>query len=267
MAGVDGLGRERPPRAVVLTIDNLGEASALERGERAAPTRRDPSVTRALPWLLDELDRNGLTATFFVEAINCELYPDAVREIAARGHELGHHGWSHETWGGLAPSDERDILARGVAAFAELGLKPRGFRPPGGELTPASAWLLRANGFDWCSPEGDRAVLEGGLAYIPFDWDLVDAYHLMRSFGALRASRGDPEVPRAPAELADWLAHRLAAGGFQTLILHPFLMLDEAWAAGVAEVLAAAAALVRDGLTSVVPGGVFADWLGGARRS
>ena len=98
MARVDRFGPEGLPGALVLTIDNLGEASALERGEAFAPTRRDPSVTQALPWLLDELDRHGLTATFFVEAINCELYPDAVAGIAARGHELGHHGWSHEQW-------------------------------------------------------------------------------------------------------------------------------------------------------------------------
>ena len=98
MARVDGSDPERLPSTLVLTIDNLGEASALERGEQRAASGRDPSVTRALPWLLRELDRHQLTATFFVEAINCELYPHAVRAIAARGHELGHHGWSHENW-------------------------------------------------------------------------------------------------------------------------------------------------------------------------
>jgi peptidoglycan/xylan/chitin deacetylase (PgdA/CDA1 family) len=261
MGGVDRLVPAGPASALVLTIDNLGEASALERGEQPLPTGRDPSVTRALPWLLDELDRRGLTATFFVEAINCELYPDAVAGIAARGHELGHHGWSHEQWTDLAPDQERDMLARGIKAFQALGLRPRGFRPPGGELTPASPDLLRAHGFEWCSPAGREARIEDGLVYVPFDWELVDAYHLMDSFGALRASRGDPQPRRSPAELADWLTHRLAAGGRQTLILHPFLMLDEAWAAGVAEVLASVAELARDGLTSVVPGGVFADWL------
>jgi peptidoglycan/xylan/chitin deacetylase (PgdA/CDA1 family) len=262
MAAVDGQRAERLPQpsTLVLSFDNLGEASALERGQRATPTRRDPSVTWALPWLLGELDRHGLTATFFVEAINCELYPDAVREIAARGHELGHHGWSHETWRDLSPEAERDALARGVDAFAKLGLRTRGFRPPGGELTPHSPALLREHGFDWCSPEGDRAAVDDGLAYVPFDWELVDAYHLMDSFAPLRAAHGDPETPREPAELADWLAHRLAAGGCQVLVLHPFLMLDEAWSAGVVELLSVAAELARDGLTSVVPGGLFADW-------
>ncbi|MBV9335905.1 MAG: hypothetical protein JO243_08420, partial [Solirubrobacterales bacterium] len=78
MAVVDGFGPDRLPSALVVTFDNLGEASALERGTQPPdmPLGRDSSVLEALPWLLDELDRHRLTATFFVEAINCELYPD-----------------------------------------------------------------------------------------------------------------------------------------------------------------------------------------------
>jgi peptidoglycan/xylan/chitin deacetylase (PgdA/CDA1 family) len=264
---VERFGPEPPSNTLVLTFDNLGEASALERGEQPVAPGRDPSVTKALPWLLDQLDEHGLIATFFVEAINCELYPDAVQEIVAGGHEVGHHGWSHETWRDLSPQDERDVLVRGLTAFETLGVRPRGFRPPGGDLTERSPALLRELGFEWCSPVGERAELRDGLVYVPFDWELVDAYHLMDSFSGLRVSRGDPEPRRAPAGLADWLAHRLAAGGCQTLILHPFLMLDDAWAAGVADVLSVLAELTRDGLTSVVPGGVFAASLRGALAS
>ena len=85
---------------ITLTFDNLGEATALERGtwNRSTPLGADPSVTVALPRLLDELDRLRLAATFCVEAINCGLYPAAVREIDARGHELAMHGWRHERW-------------------------------------------------------------------------------------------------------------------------------------------------------------------------
>jgi hypothetical protein len=262
MGGVDRFGPEGRASALVLTIDNLGEASALQRGEQQLPSRRDPSVTQALPWLLDELGRRHLNATFFVEAINCELYPNAVAEIAARGHELGHHGWSHEQWGQLSLDDEREALARGLSAYEALGLRPRGFRPPGGELTPSSPALLREHGFEWCSPEGETATIDDGLAYVPFDWELVDAYHLMGSFASLRASRGDPAEPISPSALAPRMEKRLAsATGRQTMILHPFLMLDEAWAAGVSQLLATVERLARDRRTWVVPGAVFADWL------
>jgi hypothetical protein len=80
-------------RAIILSFDNLGEASELERGtwDHRVALGHHESVTVALPRLLDELDALGLSATFFVEAFNCELYPQALLEIADRRHELAEH--------------------------------------------------------------------------------------------------------------------------------------------------------------------------------
>ena len=47
----------------------------------------------------------------------------------------------------------------------------------------------------------------------------------------------------------------------QTLVLHPFLMLDEAWRQGVSELLARLAALAADGNRWVGSGGALADRL------
>jgi peptidoglycan/xylan/chitin deacetylase (PgdA/CDA1 family) len=251
-----GFGPERRSGALALTFDNLGEASELERGTlpAGAPRGRHPSVTEALPRLLTELDRLELRATFFVEAINCELYPAALGEIAGRGHELAMHGWRHEPWSGLEPERERELLQRGVGAFAALGEPVRGFRPPGGELTGASPALLREAGITWCSPAGGRAGVRGGLAYVPFEWQLVDAYHLMDRFTA------DPLAPEAAAELIARELDALApAGRFATLVLHPFLMLDRAWWAGTLELLARVRALQDQ--VWVVPAGRVAGWL------
>src|SRR5579875_1391707 len=170
---------------VTLTFDNLGEATALERGtwDGSTPLGRDPSVTVALPRLLDELDRHGLTATFCVEAINCGLNPDAVRQIASRGHELALHGWRHEPWAELEPYRERELLSRSIEAFAGLGIALRGFRPPGGSPARADPGMLREHGLTWWSPaagEGEtgKAMRATGISCVPFTWDLVDAYLL-----------------------------------------------------------------------------------------
>jgi peptidoglycan/xylan/chitin deacetylase (PgdA/CDA1 family) len=244
-------------RAIVLTFDNLGEASALQRGtwDPRTPLGSDPSVTRALPWLLDALDHSGLRATFFVEAINCELNPEALRTIAARGHELGVHGWEHEVWGELDPGAERELLERATRAFAALGLGARGFRPPGGELTARTPALLRDLGFEWCSPAGEGPPsVAGGLVLVPFDWELVDAYHLLERFADLRERRGDSRTPAG----ADVAGQRMAAAvrgamAPRTVILHPFLMLDAAWRGQVQRLLELVAALGE-----VMPGGKFA---------
>jgi hypothetical protein len=254
----------------VLTFDNLGEASELERGTwpAGAALGRHPSVTVALPRLLDTLDAHQLSATFFVEAINCELYPEALLEIVRRGHELGMHGWRHEAWAQLPAGREQETLTRASHAFANLGIDVGGFRPPGGGLTPRSASLLREAGLRWCSPAGGGPGLRDGLIYVPFDWRFVDAYHLMSRFSALRVSRGDAAQSLAPGALAQRLTGELEApagdGAQQTLILHPFLMVDESWSAGVLQVLGRIRRLADAGRVWVVPGGRFADWLRGA---
>ncbi len=249
-----------PAGAIVLTFDNLGEASALQRGtwDPQTPLGRDPSVTRALPWLLDALDDSGLRATFFVEAVNCEVNPEALQTIGARGHELGVHGWAHEVWGALDADTERELLERATRAFGALGLSAGGFRPPGGDLTPATPALLRELDFEWCSPVHDGSggwdLIADGLAVVPFQWERVDAYHLMERFADLRERRGDTRAPIGAEAAGERMAAALRGGEeARTVIMHPFLMLDAAWRAQVKRLLEQMAAL-----GGVVPGGVFA---------
>ena len=198
-----------------LSFDNLGEVTALARGEWPAgePVGRHWSVTRALPRLLGLLDEVGVRATFFVEGLNAELYPDALRALDAAGHEVAFHGWEHEPWGGLEPRRERELFERGVEAFDALGLRPVGFRPPGGELTETTIPLLRELGFEYCSPAGDEPSDQDGIAVLPFRWELVDAWYYLPSF----------DGPPSPSALREALIAALEAGSYVTLLFHPFL--------------------------------------------
>ena len=204
-----------------LTFDNLGEVADLERGRwpADAPLGRHASVTRTLPRVLELLETADVRATFFVEGLNAELYPDALRSIADAGHEVAFHGWQHEKWVELSPEDERSSFERGVTALDSLGLRPRGFRPPGGELTASTLGLLREFGFEYCSPLGTSVETRDGIVLLPFRWELVDALYYLPHFASLRGTQ-DPLPPERLREAID-----AAAGG--VLIFHPFLLEDE----------------------------------------
>lgn len=255
--GMDG----RP--SLALTFDNLGEvADHGPDGSLLAPTARHPSVAVALPRLLERLAELELTATFCVEAANCELNPDALLAIGEGGHELAHHGWRHEDWGGLEPARERELLERGLDAFAALGIDVTGFRPPGGRLARGSVQALQELGFRWCSPAGEEPVVHGELVELPFRWPLVDAYHLLpavRSRGGGTPFDGGPETLAATfeAELAQ-LAER---GGVRTAIFHPFLLLDPQGGAAIEQILTDIGELASNGTVWVGPAGELAAQL------
>jgi peptidoglycan/xylan/chitin deacetylase (PgdA/CDA1 family) len=206
-----------------VTFDNLGEVTELARGEFPAGEAlgRHFSVTRALPRILTALEETGLHATFFVEGRNTELYPETLAELAAAGHEVAYHGWCHEPWAGLDPAEEAELLARGVQGLDALGLRPLGFRPPGGELNPASTALLREHGFAYSSPAGDEVGEADGVTILPFTWPLVDAYHYLPRFASLRGADA-PHPPAAHArELTAALERPWSAAVFHAFLSEP----------------------------------------------
>jgi peptidoglycan/xylan/chitin deacetylase (PgdA/CDA1 family) len=216
------------PPSVSVTFDNLGEVTALARGEWPPdePLGRHHSVTRALPRILELLRETGTRATFFVEGLNAELYPDALREIVAAGHEVALHGWRHERWAGLPPDEEEALLRRGTRALRDLGLAPVGFRPPGGAMTAATPALLRELAFTYCSPEGGAAGERDGLEVRPFRWPLVDALYYLPHFRELREELlGTGEV-QPPQRLREAVLDALDGTEPVVLVFHPFLTED-----------------------------------------
>jgi peptidoglycan/xylan/chitin deacetylase (PgdA/CDA1 family) len=217
--------------ALCLSFDNLGEAAEIELGAIRAddPRPPHPTVTEALPAILEALDRRGLRATFFVEGLNAELYPAALRDIGAGGHEIAFHAWRHEQWAGLSATEQADNLARGAKAFAELGLSVAGMRPPGGPLGGAGALeVLRTAGLSYCSPAGSGAGLEDGVALLPFDWRHVDASCVLPPLGSVRERISGSAAPLDPGDFLAFLGaelDRLADdGGFIAIVLHPFML-------------------------------------------
>lgn len=217
--------------ALSLSFDNLGEAAEIELGALGADASLGAhfTATRVLPSLLDSLSGCDLTATFFVEGLNVDLYPGSLRAIAAAGHELGYHAWRHEQWGDLTAAAQAENLARGVAAFHSLGLTLSGLRPPGGGLGPSGVDVLREAGLRYCSPAGAGPSADGGIALLPFQWRHVDASCVLPPLAPVREGMTGSPDPLDPGAFLAYLEaeiERLAReGGFATIVLH-LSMLD-----------------------------------------
>ncbi|MCT4353477.1 polysaccharide deacetylase family protein [Streptomyces sp. Je 1-79] len=132
----------------------------------------DPRYT---PEILAILRRHGCRAMFFVCGEMAVENQDLVREMAADGHVVGNHSWSHPLIPKLRPSRIRDELGSTSDLVEKvLGSAPRWYRAPFGAWNRLSfeigaelgmeplAWTVDT--LDWKEPGTDsivRRVLDG----------------------------------------------------------------------------------------------------------
>jgi len=55
-------------------------------------------IEEGMPRLMELLDRQRIPVTFFVTGDTGERHPELIASIAARGHEIGNHGYSHHSF-------------------------------------------------------------------------------------------------------------------------------------------------------------------------
>jgi len=93
--------------------------------------------------LLDLFERHRTLATFFVLGWVAERYPALVREIAARGHEVACHGYSHRLVYEQTPDEFRAETLRAKATLEDQVQCPvLGYRAASYSITRDSLWAL-----------------------------------------------------------------------------------------------------------------------------
>ncbi|NVN86693.1 MAG: polysaccharide deacetylase family protein [Rhodopseudomonas sp.] len=75
-----------------------------------------PMTEQVLAALAEECVR----ATFFLVGRPASHVPDLVRRIAAEGHTVGHHTWSHRNLAHIKSSETVEEIDRGMAAVDEI---------------------------------------------------------------------------------------------------------------------------------------------------
>src|SRR3954467_1365293 len=100
-----------------------------------------PTTSRGLATLAKEC----VHATFFLMRKTASEHPELVRRIAAEGHTVGHHTWSHRSLMRIKPAETTGEIDHGISAV-ETSLHGTAttipgtpfFRFPGFESTPAT---------------------------------------------------------------------------------------------------------------------------------
>lgn len=86
--------------------------------------------------ILAILKEHELKTTFFLTGFWIEKYPELVKKIAAEGHELGNHTWTHPHLNSLDKQGITHELKQVHTALTDLwGQEPTVFRPPFGEYS------------------------------------------------------------------------------------------------------------------------------------
>ncbi len=145
--------------SVAMAAALLGLVSQGARAESAAATPRDIDcrVTKCVAITFDDgpglytdkllqaLDRAGARATFFVLGDVSAARPAALRKIAAAGHEVATHTWSHRALPSLTDEQVRAQLTRSADVIEAItGTRPALMRPPYGSLSPRVTGILGA---------------------------------------------------------------------------------------------------------------------------
>ena len=142
---------------------------APKRAGEVALTFDDGPNPKWTPRLLDVLGEQDVKATFFMLGRRAEAEPELVRRVAAEGHLIGNHSWSHPNLARSWTSRVREELTRTSETLEQItGERIRYFRPPYGARRPVVFRIARELGLrvvtwnamtsDWTEPPADWIV-------------------------------------------------------------------------------------------------------------
>jgi peptidoglycan/xylan/chitin deacetylase (PgdA/CDA1 family) len=104
-------------------------------------------IADGLPRILDAIDKLGVASTCFCTGEVATRFPNRVRELLERGHELGSHGHAHRPFDTLSEIEARADLAASTSALRSFGVPVTSFRAPNLRFPDRYLPLLEEQGF------------------------------------------------------------------------------------------------------------------------
>jgi len=157
------------PQPVPASQPKVTYSQCSVEGPSVAITFDDGPSPENTPRLLDMLKKRGLKATFFVVGQCAVEYPDIMKRIAAEGHEIGNHSWSHPLLTKLGEGAVTEQLQRTHDAIQQTaGVTAKVMRPPyGGFTANQRVWAHKKWGYKTILWDVD-----------PLDWKVRNAGHV-----------------------------------------------------------------------------------------
>ena len=128
--------------AFTCDVEDYFQVSALaphfpRSGWDAVPCRVERNVDR----ILDLMAQHQAQGTFFTLGWIAERFPQVVRRIAAAGHEVASHGYSHERASAMSREEFRDDIVRAKQLLEDLaGQEVTGYRAPSFSIGTGNLW-------------------------------------------------------------------------------------------------------------------------------
>ena len=111
-----------------------------------------PEITA---WVIDELKKHQIKATFFCVGDNLKKHPETAKQLLTEGHQIGNHtmhhikGWKHKNVDYLKDIEDCDTEIRKIyEQMNDEKAQPRLFRPPYGQIKPSQIKRLRTIGYE-----------------------------------------------------------------------------------------------------------------------
>jgi peptidoglycan/xylan/chitin deacetylase (PgdA/CDA1 family) len=194
-------------------------------GPYIAMTFDDGPHATNTPRLLDMLKQRGIKATFFMVGQCAAEYPAIVKRIAAEGHEVANHSWSHPQLTKLTDEGVKEQLKKTHDAIvAGCGVAPKVMRPPYGAFSERQR--------RWAAGEfGYKTIL---WDVDPLDWKVRNSAHVESEIlkhtvnGSIILSH---DIHKSTVDAMPDTLDKLTAKGFKFVTVSQLIAMDRPVAA------------------------------------
>lgn len=142
----------------ILTFDI--EEWYTEKAFHGGRASRFQEFDETLTKVLDELDRLGIKGTFFCVGKLASDFPDVVRRIVSRGHEIGCHSYIHVWVNKMTEDVLLEDTTEALKALEDvIGMKVTSYRAPAFSITEKNPWAIQV--LAECGIESDASIFPG----------------------------------------------------------------------------------------------------------